>query len=127
MTTQKAQTLTLNSLSLTLSHSRLHFGHACVRSQRSSIAPLPLLGLWPSRNIATQKHLNEQPQRTRTRSSTFLFELFYEFYWLLLATRFEFFKTTLAMQRRNATAAWTAPATATAAAPAPPSSTAVTS
>lgn len=47
------------SITLTLSHThtQLHFGHACARSQRSSIAPLPLLGLWPSRNIATQKTL----------------------------------------------------------------------
>lgn len=44
------------------------------------------------------KHLNAPQLRQQAR---FLFELFYEFYWLLLATTFECFKATLAMLQRQ--------------------------
>lgn len=44
------------------------------------------------------KHLNASQLRQQAR---FLFELFYEFYWLLLATTFECFKATLAMLQRQ--------------------------
>lgn len=63
-------------------------------------------GLWQGRisatshNIATQ---NTWTRRSRLQRSAarFLFELFYEFYWLLLATTFECFKATLAMLQRQ--------------------------
>lgn len=72
--------------------------NASVKLRRTQLQPARIGSewLWPP---ATLRHKALEPAASPAvlpPPQTFLFELFYEFYWLLLATRFEFFKTTLA-------------------------------